>query len=102
MLPVQTSEGQRIRTEVQAFIKRVADYQRSFHQRSFYKYATGAANAYPAIDQVSDMRTQTVLSATASRVQLQGAQHACCQFSAWPGASSDLTSASAQGVGKCL
>eukprot|EP00891_Asterochloris_glomerata_P001316 jgi/Astpho2/1316/Aster-06188 len=53
VLPVQTSEGQRIRTEVQAFIKRVADYQKSFHQRSFYKYATGAANAYPAIDQAA-------------------------------------------------
>ena len=66
MLPVQTSEGQRIRTEVQAFIKRVADYQKSFHQRSFYKYATGAANAYPAIDQVSDIWKQPVLPAAAS------------------------------------
>ena len=70
VLPVQTSEGQRIRTEVQAFIKRVADYQRSFHQRSFYKYATGAANAYPAIDQVRHIQKWTALPPAASRSRL--------------------------------
>lgn len=53
--PIQTSEGERIRGEVQAFTKRVHDYQKKFRTRSFYKYATGAARAYPELDQVSHL-----------------------------------------------
>ena len=50
--PIQEAEAARIRSEVAVFTTRVADYRKTFRTRSFYKYSTGAAKAYPEIDQV--------------------------------------------------
>lgn len=50
--PIQEAEAARIRSEVAVFTTKVADYGKTFRTRSFYKYATGAAKAYPEIDQV--------------------------------------------------
>lgn len=50
--PIQEAEAARIRSEVAVFTTKVADYRKTFRTRSFYKYSTGAAKAYPEIDQV--------------------------------------------------
>lgn len=53
--PIQEAEAARIRSEVATFTSRVTDYGKTFRTRSFYKYATGAAKAYPELDQVRSM-----------------------------------------------
>ena len=60
--PIQEAEAARIQSEVAVFARRVVDFQKGFRTRSFYKYSTGAANAYPEIDQAAkdyeDMATE--------------------------------------------
>ena len=51
--PIQEAEAARIKSEVAVFARRVADYQKGFRTRSFYKYSTGAEKAYPEIDQAA-------------------------------------------------
>ncbi len=51
--PIQEAEAARIKSEVAVFARRVADYQKGFRTRSFYKYSTGADKAYPEIDQAA-------------------------------------------------
>ena len=51
--PIQEAEAARIKSEVAVFARRVTDYQKGFRTRPFYKYSTGAAGAYPEIDQAS-------------------------------------------------
>jgi len=51
--PIQEAEAARIKSEVAVFARRVADYQKGFRTRSFYKYSTGAKKAYPEIDQAA-------------------------------------------------
>lgn len=60
--PIQEAEAARIRSEVAVFTTRVADYGKTFRTRSFYKYATGAARAYPEIDQVCSSMPATSAS----------------------------------------
>ncbi|DBA86689.1 TPA: Dynein alpha chain, flagellar outer arm [Trebouxia sp. C0004] len=51
--PIQEAEAARIKSEVAVFARRVADCQKGFRTRSFYKYSTGAEKAYPEIDQAA-------------------------------------------------
>ena len=51
--PIQEAEAARIKSEVAVFARRVADYQKGFRSRSFYKYSTGADQAYPEMDQAA-------------------------------------------------
>ena len=46
-------EAERIRAEIQQFGEKIKQYKASFNSRPFFKYATGYAAAYPALDAAS-------------------------------------------------
>jgi dynein heavy chain, axonemal len=51
--PIQQSEGERIKQEIDAYGHKVRQYKIQFKHRSFFKYATGYAAAYPELDRVA-------------------------------------------------
>ena len=51
--PIQQTQGDRIRTEIEEFSSRVKKYKTEFYQREFFKSSTGFVAAYPEIDQVT-------------------------------------------------
>ncbi len=53
MEPIQASEVDRIKRELEKFGSKVRTYKLEFRKRSFFKYATGADAAYPEIDLVA-------------------------------------------------
>lgn len=52
--PIQQGEAERIKKEVEKFGSKVRAYKIDLRKKSFYKYATGAADAYPEIDNAAN------------------------------------------------
>ena len=52
--PIQGSEADRIKKDLEKFGGRVRSYKIDFHKRSFFTYSTGCDAAYPELDHVAN------------------------------------------------